>query len=278
MFTRQQVEVWKESTMPRKPSVGGIVLVLIVLGAIWGYFLYRWLNNQANKSEANWSSVVISLVEIAPRTTITGDMVDRVPFPKANIAPDVITNLTDVIGKVAVDRIKTKAQVRISDVAQRGQTPTYSFSIPPGKRAITISVDEVRGVGSGIKPEDRVDILVTYHDPNARQDNTKLVLQDVPVLWVNQGETDRSSSAGAKSSITLAVSPEDGELLTAAERVGVLRVMLRSAQDKAVVTSSGVRATDIQGGAAVIETPPTPPKAAGAGITIIRGTESFAAP
>jgi pilus assembly protein CpaB len=206
-------------------------------------------------------------------------MVDTVSSPKDSIAPDAITNLTNVVGKVAVDRIKTKAQVRLSDIVQRGQTPTFSFSIPPGKRAITISVDEVRGVGSGIKPDDHVDILVTYQDAKTRQDTTRLALQDVPVLWVNQGETDPSTSGGAKSSITLAVSPEDGELLTATERVGMLRVMLRPAQDKAVVASSGVRATDIQGSVAVTETPPspapvTPPKTSGAGITIIRGVES----
>jgi pilus assembly protein CpaB len=214
-------------------------------------------------------------VEIAPRTTITGDMVARVPFPRDNIAPDAITNLTNVVGKVAVDRIKVKAQVRVSDVVRQGQTPTFSFSIPPGKRAITISVDEVRGVGSGIKPDDHVDILATYHDTNMRQDTTRMLLQDVPVLWVNQGETDSSSSAGAKSSITLAVSPENGELLTAADRAGVLRVMLRPVLDKVVAAGSGVRATDIQGNAPVA---PTPPKTSGGGTTIIRGTESFTAP
>jgi len=214
--------------------------------------------------------------------TITKDMVASEQFPKDSIVPDAITNLTDVVGKVAVDRIKIKAQVRASDIGRRGQTPTYSFSIPPGKRAITISVDEVRGVGSGVKPDDHVDILVTYHDTNMRQETTRMVLQDVPVLWVNQGETDPSGSAGAKSSITLAVSPEDGELLTAADRTGVLRVMLRPVQDKATVTSSGVRATDIQGGAGVIAPPPAPatptPKTSGARITIIRGTESYGAP
>ena len=249
---------------------------MALIAVLWGYFFYVWLHNQAMKGEANSSPVVISLVEIAPRTTITGDMVARVPFPKANIAPDVIINLADVVGKVAVDRIKTKAQVRVSDIVGRGQTPTFSFSIPPGKRAITISVDEVRGVGSGIKPDDHVDILATYHDSNARQDTTRMLLQDVPVLWVNQGETDSSSSAGAKSSITLAVSPENGELLTAADRAGVLRVMLRPVQDKVVATGSGVRATDIQGGSAVISVPT--PKAGKSGITIIRGTESFGSP
>lgn len=266
--------------MLRKPSVGGVVLVLVVLGAIWGYVLYIWLHNQARKSEANWRTVVIALVEIPTRTTITADMVENVPFPKERIAADAITNLTEVVGKTALDRIKANDQLRVSDIVQRGKAPTYSFRIPAGKRAITISVDEVRGVGSGIKPDDHVDILVTYHDPTVRQETTRMVLQDVPVLWINQGETDPSSPAGAKSSITLAVSPGDGELLAAADRAGVLRVMLRPVQDDAVVVSSGVRATDIQGGAGVIATPlpamPTP-KASG-GITIIRGSGSYAAP
>jgi len=53
--------------------------------------------------------------------------------------------------------------------------------------------------------------------------------------------------AGANSSMTLAVKPEEAELLTAADRAGALRVMLRSPSDKTVVSSPGVTTHDLSG-------------------------------
>jgi hypothetical protein len=69
----------------------------------------------------------------------------------------------------------------------------------------------------------------------------------VLVLAVNQGETDQQGKSGAKSSMTLAVKPEEAELLTAADRAGALRVALRGINEKSVITTAGVGTRDFLG-------------------------------
>lgn len=114
-------------------------------------------------------------------------------------------------------------------------------------RAIAIGADEIKAVGTSVKPGDRVDILATYSEPNTHQETTQVILQNVLVLAVNKGETETQGKAGANSSMTLAVKPEEAELLTAADRAGALRIMLRSPSDKTVVSSPGVTTHDLSG-------------------------------
>jgi pilus assembly protein CpaB len=114
-------------------------------------------------------------------------------------------------------------------------------------RAIAIAAGEVMAAGGSVKPGDHVDILATYHDPITNTDTTKMMLQNVLVLAVNGGETDASRSKGASSSMTLAVDPKDAELLTAADRSGVLRVALRPVGERDVIPSAGVTSRDFAG-------------------------------
>jgi pilus assembly protein CpaB len=130
-------------------------------------------------------------------------------------------------------------------------------------RAIAIGAGEVMAVGSTVKPGDRIDILATYTDPIAHQETTQMILQNVLVLAINQGETDQQGKLGAKSSMTLAVKPEEAELLTAADRAGALRVALRGLNEKAVITTQGVGTRDFLGNSTLkfATTPPDQMKA-----------------
>jgi pilus assembly protein CpaB len=147
------------------------------------------------------------------------------------------------VGRVALDRIRAKDQIRTSGLAKKGEAP--GINIPPGKRAITIGVDEVKGVGNMIKPGDRVDIIATLTDPLARMETTQTILQNIGVLAVDKGRTDAQQGGGASSSITIAVPPEEAERLTAADRLGTLRVMLRPVEEDVIVATEGVRATQV---------------------------------
>ena len=79
------------------------------------------------------------------------------------------------------------------------------------------------------------------------QETTQMILQNVLVLAVNEGVTDQQIKQGAKSSMTLAVKPEEAELLTAADRAGALRVALRGLNEKSVIATQGVGTRDFQG-------------------------------
>jgi pilus assembly protein CpaB len=233
--------------MAKKPGAGGIILAAIALALIALYYLYRYEKNLAREAKENWVPIVVATQDIPARTKLTSDMVTLMPFPQDLLTPGAMHATKEVEGRVSLVRLKAKEQIRSSDLLAPGQTPSLSYDIPEGMRAIAIAASEISAVGNQVKPGDHVDVLATYSEPNTHQETTRTVLQNVLVLAVNQGETSTQGQTGAKTSMTLAVDPENAELLMAADRASVMRVMLRSPTDKKIVESSGVTVRDFQG-------------------------------
>ncbi len=99
--------------------------------------------------------------------------------------------------------------------------------VPEGMRAVTIHVGVMTLMNGNVKTGDRVDILTTDYYPLTKQQVTKMILQNIPVLVVEREKTDPSSNDGAETSITLAVPPQESVVVVAADRAGVLRISLR---------------------------------------------------
>lgn len=276
--------------MAKRPGAGGVILVAIGLGVITAYLVWGYVRNVQKRSQENWKPVVVARLEIPPRKKITRDMIYLTRSPEELIAADAITRLEEVEGRMSIARIHQKAQLRESVIAKEGQSPGLTFDIPPGKRAVAIKVDEISGVGGGtILPEDHVDILATYTDPIARQETTQMILQNITVLAVDSGQTEANAEAGAMRTITLAVSPEDAELITAADRAGVLRVALRPVEEDTIVASPGTKVTEILRGKFTMAQPTDEPNAtpivispapsrARPDLTIYRGTTESVVP
>ncbi len=233
--------------MAKKSGAGGIILVAVVLAMIAVYFIWNMKRQQDQESAKYWTEVVTALQDIPARTKITREMVTLTRYPKELVIDGVIRNPKDADGHTTLVRIKAKEQIRTSDLLGEGQAPGLAYDIPPGMRAIAIGAGEVMAAGSSVKPGDRVDILATYTDPVAHQETTQMILQNVLVLAVNEGVTDQQIKQGAKSSMTLAVKPEEAELLTAADRAGALRVALRGLNEPTVIATKGVGTRDFLG-------------------------------
>jgi pilus assembly protein CpaB len=271
--------------MAKKSGAGGIILAAVVLAVIAVYFIWNMQRQQELQSEKYYTQVVVALQDIPARTKITREMVTLTGYPKNLIIEGAIKNPKEVDGRTTFVRIKAKEQIRASDLLGEGQNGGLAVDIPAGMRAIAIGAGEVIAVGSTVKPGDRIDILATYTDPVAHQETTQMILQNVLVLAVNQGETDQQGKSGAKSSMTLAVKPEEAELLTAADRAGALRVAMRGVNEKAVITTQGVGTRDFLGNNTLkfSTTPPdqmkatpiiiSPPRNQRPEVTIVRGVQ-----
>lgn len=136
---------------------------------------------------------------------------------------------------------------------------SLAYEVPAGMRAISIAAGEVLAVGTAVKPGDKVDILATFVDPVNRQETTKTILQMITVLAVNKGDPDPNTKAGANSSLTLLVTPEQAELLLAFDRQATMRVSLRPPQDTNKIDSLGVTLKQLRSG------PPEPSTAPSTG-------------
>jgi pilus assembly protein CpaB len=235
--------------MATTPGSGAKILVVgLVLAAVTAGLLYMYLRKMSESPRANWQRVVVAKVQIPANTKFKQEMVTLTSMPPENIVPNAVRDPKAIEGKLARHDIFPMEQLLDSNLMLEGETPSLALRVPEGKRAIAIGASEVQSVGSVVKPGDRVDILATYRDPVANEETTQMLLQNVPVLAVNQGQTDPLTSQGAKTSMTLAVAPEDTERIAAIDRAGALRIALRSPHDASIHRSTGVTIKDISVG------------------------------
>jgi len=235
--------------MARKPGASGIILLAVVLGIVTAVLIWKYMRGQEQLNRANWVPVVVAAIDIKPRTKITREMVRFEKFPSELVAETSLRRIEDAVDRTTQTDIATKDQVRSTSLLAPGQNFGLALKVPEGMRAVAIAGDEVRFVGTSVQPGDHVDIIATYFDPRTKQDVTKVILQNLLVLAVNRGDTEAGSKGGgAQSSMTLAVKPEQTELLKAAERSGTMSVTLRSHKDKDILQLTGVTPRDLAAG------------------------------
>lgn len=101
------------------------------------------------------------------------------------------------------------------------------LTIADGKRAITISVNELQGVSGFILPGSYVDVIAT-----SAENNSQLLVENSKVLAVGRSKAvAEDSSTNNYQTITLEVAPEDGIAITNATSKGVINLMLKGSPD-----------------------------------------------
>jgi pilus assembly protein CpaB len=119
----------------------------------------------------------------------------------------------------------------------------FSNRISPGRRAITVPVDDVSSVSGMVAPGDRIDLLATIK----RDGRATLIplLQKATVLATGKLVGDRRSNARGESradddnerrtytTLTIDASPKDAARILAAREIGQLTAVLRSPADEA---------------------------------------------
>lgn len=129
-------------------------------------------------------NVVIAKDDINEMETIDLSRVEVVPRPKEFIDPGALSDSNDAVGKVALVPIKKGEQILSNKIMEAGPSTGLSTQVSPTKRAVTIPVDETRGVAKLIKPGDRIDLVAALDvgkGANQRRE-VKTIMQDVPVL------------------------------------------------------------------------------------------------
>ena len=129
-----------------------------------------------------------------------------------------------------------------------GKEAGLTVRLTQGHRAVAIRVDEVIGVSGFIKPDDRVDVIVTAVPPGKKSQDEKLskiVLQNKRVLSVAQNLEHKDGKAQVVRSITLEVTPEEAEKLSLASQEGQIILALRAMGDEQLAMTRGSNKRDL---------------------------------
>lgn len=201
------------------------VVVAVVLAALAAgtTFLYvRGIESRAfNGAELVEVFVVAKGVPKGlPGEQAMGDFVKASRIPRKFRPATALTDPTTINGKVAVTDLSVNTVlVEGQFVDPRQAQVTFSQKIPAGQVAITVSVDQVRGVAGLLVPGDKVNILVA---DGATQ---RVLFQNVDVIAIGTtaapqaGETATVANPGS-GLITFAVPPEAASRIAFATQQG----------------------------------------------------------
>ncbi len=229
-----------------------LIMALIAgLAAAGGVYLYLENLKQKYEISGDFIKVVTASQRIPAKTRITERMIELEDVPAKYINNRAVVDTKEVVGKIARMDILPGEQVLRDRVAgEKDAFDNLSFMLQQGKRAVTIAVNEVSGLAGLLRPGDRVDVLGTFDLQGAvgqeKHSITTFLIQNVVVLSVDQntipssGSNNQDNSTPART-ITLSVTPEQAQPLVLCSEKGTLRLVLRPAADRELVTLPSIK-------------------------------------
>lgn len=187
-------------------------------------------------------SVIVAMTEIPAGTAIAPEHLDSKLIPSKFVQPYATTRGVDVLGLVPIAPISQGEQILTNKLRREREQPmsaTLAGLTPEGKRAVTVGLDSLTGVGGFVRPGNSVDILWTFKVPSGGGSQegelvTMPLFQNVAVLavgaeMVGKSTTDREASS--EYTVTLALEPQEALLLLFAREQGGIQVSLRPPSD-----------------------------------------------
>jgi pilus assembly protein CpaB len=151
------------------------------------FLIYSFSEEQKAKYDKRYGTtktVLIAAKDILEMKNIDDSDIVQEERPVDFIQPGAIENPDDAVGLVAATPIKKGEQILMTKLLTPGPNTGLAIQVAPDKRAVTVPVDDVRGVGKLIRPGDRVDIItsINYGDGKTDRREVKTLLQDILVL------------------------------------------------------------------------------------------------
>lgn len=213
--------------------------IAIVMGLVAAGLLFVYVRNKEKEIfGGSFVEVLVASVDIPRETPVQEELLSVKKFPVAFVHPQTILpqNKEIIIGQPVRFNIQKGQPLLWSDIG-KGEGGLSSM-LNPNERALTLSVDEISGLAGAIKPNDRVDILGTFEVGG--KSITKVLMQNVTVLAVGSKLTQSENKEeqeiknllhGTYSSVTIAVTPGEAQILTFAQERGKLTLTLREPTD-----------------------------------------------
>lgn len=235
------------------------------------FLLYSWSQSQKEEVSRKFGAtkrVVVASQDIAEMETIDESKVEMVEKPAEFIQPDFIAEPEVAVGQIAAAPIKKGEQLLQTKLLLPGPETGLATEVSPGKRAVTIPIDDMRGVSRLLRPGDRVDLIaaVDYGKGADQKKEVRTILQDVPVLATglnvvnkipvrfekdSNGAVNRINLSGNTNFNTIAIEakPEEAQqiIYILSTSPGSLFVTLRHPNDRYVNPTRTTQVEDVLG-------------------------------
>jgi len=233
----------------------GMLLVSVSLGAGGVYFANDYIESEVAGFRSKFEKTEPMVDVVVPSTNLArGDTVSEAvmsvrKIPQQYVDTHSVTaeNFGNAVGQKLDFDIDAGTALLWAHL-EGGLTPTFSGKVPDGMRALTVQVDEINSVSGFLQPKDRIDLLFTYGDGEARK--IRPLIENLTVIATGiQTMVDKANYNGQRAftTITVQVTPIDAKKITLAQQIGVLTAVLRNPEDSLVKDSDVVTLASLVG-------------------------------
>jgi pilus assembly protein CpaB len=224
-----------------------VLSVALIVGAAAAFGINRYIKKQVDDIEAKEKGkatveVVVAKTDLPKGSPLNPETVSIRKVPREWAHSNAIT--PELFGRAENSKLATPAgrgEPILWAQLEGQKAPSFSARIAPGRRAITVPVDEISSISGMVIPGDMIDLMV-----NVRKDRTSVMfalMQSVQVLATGTQSTQTTNAEGGKenrtyTTITLDASPEEAKRILAARDVGKVTALLRAPGDKGVISTA----------------------------------------
>ncbi|WP_050931380.1 Flp pilus assembly protein CpaB [Aestuariivita boseongensis] len=194
-------------------------------------------------------SVIVAARDISFGEEIKPGTLTSIEWPRNSLPVGVFTEFDELVAasntparraRRPISQGELILQNRVSDF---GEKVTIVQTIGADHRAMAIEVDAETAVGGFVTPGDRVDIVLTAGTNDSLRAVT--ILQNIRVIGVDQESDEQTDQPVVARTVTVAVTPDEGQRLALAQRAGQLSLTLRSVEDTEDRTLTMTRLHDL---------------------------------
>jgi len=213
--------------MPRLPGWAWLLLA-IGFATLATYMAMGYLKRQAAVQPVKEKIYVVRAKDkVEAEKVLSAAQLVRSVWDQEKPPQDFFSEVKDVAGR------QTAKPLQPGEVITRENTrtliPGLAGKVSSDERAITVKVDEVSGVSGFLNPEDRVDVVVVMDKGDYNKNPVaRTILQNLKILGTGQKTvTSPEDKPQIVPTVTLEVTPEQGELLALAAVEGRISLVLR---------------------------------------------------
>lgn len=218
-----------------KTTMALCIALLIGLLAAWGArsYLAQRVEALEAKSQGKTVQVIVAKTDLGKGAKLSSSTLAlrAVPIEFAHSSALKPEDFQAIDGQTLAFGAKS-GEIIFWGLIEGKKVPTFSARVEPGRRAITVPVDEINSISGMLEPGDLIDLMLTI-DQNGKK-ATIALLQSVQIMATGQRSVDDPKSGERRSytTVTLNTAVQDAQKVIVARESGRLTALLRNPADK----------------------------------------------
>jgi pilus assembly protein CpaB len=200
-----------------RPGTVTLAIVAILFGLVTAYSIRRYLSDSGPQGV----EVVVAKFNLPRFARLQEANLEVVRMPATKVPEGSIRTVGAAVSRLVETTVAAGQPVLQSSLYPIDGEPVMADKIPPGMRAVTISVNEAAALAGVLLPESNVDVMITANGnhPDFPGNVTATLVRNVKVLATSQQRHRFSeNSPRPLRSITLAVTAEQANKLILAQQ------------------------------------------------------------